>query len=57
MLEGVIANEDQVRAVELLNHIVPEYTPVGPAIASASVGIEIEGKGAKKPPSHRKPVA
>jgi O-antigen biosynthesis protein WbqV len=29
VLEGAIANEDQVRCVELLNHIVPEYTPEG----------------------------
>jgi O-antigen biosynthesis protein WbqV len=57
VLEGAIANEDQVRAVELLNHIVPEYTPVGPVMASASSGFELEGKVARKPPSRPKPVA
>jgi O-antigen biosynthesis protein WbqV len=29
VLEGAITNEDQDRAVELLNHIVPEYVPGG----------------------------
>ncbi|MBN9251598.1 MAG: polysaccharide biosynthesis protein, partial [Mesorhizobium sp.] len=57
VLEGAIANEDQVRAVELLNHIVPEYTPASPVKTSADAGFELQGKTARKPPSHPKPVA
>lgn len=57
VLEGAIANEDQVRAVELLNHIVPEYTPASPVSASVDAGFQLQGKTAPKPPSHPKPVA
>lgn len=57
VLEGAISNEDQLRAVELLNHIVPEYTPAHPVIAPPDVGLELEGNAARKPPSHPKPVA
>ena len=57
VLESAVANEDQVRSVELLNHIVPEYTPVGSMIAPASADFQSQGKAARKPPSSPKPVA